>query len=184
MCWTAVDRGLKIAHSYTFEQPREWLALRERIAADVLEHGWHQPTNSFTAAYEIDAPDAAALHVGLSGLLPGADPRFLGTVEAVDATLRRGPTVHRYLYDDALPGREGGFHLCTAWLIESLVLIGRLDEARSLLNEFIGLLGPTGLGPEEYCPRTRVALGNHPQAYTHIGVINAALAVASTEHDG
>jgi trehalose 6-phosphate phosphatase len=179
MCWMAVDRSIKVAKAYTNSEPAEWLALRDRIAADVLSRGWSTTINSFVAAYEVDAPDASTLHVGLSGLLPANDPRFLGTVEAVDATLRSGPTVYRYLYDDALPGREGGFHLCTSWLIEALALTGRIDDARELLDEFVGLLGPTGLGPEEFCPRTQTSLGNHPQAYTHIGVINAALAISS-----
>ena len=86
---------------------------------------------------------------------------------------------YRYLYDDGLPGREGGLHLCTSWLIEALARVGRLADAHDLFEQFVALIGPTGLAPEEYCPRTRQSLGNHPQAYSHIGLINAALAVTA-----
>ncbi|MDO8632556.1 MAG: glycoside hydrolase family 15 protein, partial [Phycisphaerales bacterium] len=183
MCWVAVDRALRIAQAFTAQQPAEWISLREKIANDVLELGWNRTVGAFTAAYDDTALDAAALQVGLSGMIPGNDPRFVGTVEAVERTLRRGPTVYRYLYDDGLPGREGGFHLCTSWLIEALVLVGRVDDARDLLEQFAALFGSTGLAPEEYCPRTRQSLGNHPQAYSHIGLINAALAVALKPSD-
>jgi trehalose 6-phosphate phosphatase len=98
----------------------------------------------------------------------------------VERSLRRGPTVYRYLYDDGLPGQEGGFHLCTAWLIESLALVGERERALDLLEQFAGTFGPTGLGPEEYDPRTKRSLGNHPQAYTHLGLINAVLAVTAS----
>lgn len=177
MCWLAVDRAMRVARVFTGEHPIGWEALRDRIGEDVLTRGWSPSIHAFAANYELDAPDASALHVGLSGLLPGNDPRFVATVGVVERTLRRGPTVYRYLHDDGLPGREGGFHLCTAWLIESLALIGRIDDAHALLDQFAALFGPTGLAPEEYCPQTGMALGNHPQAYTHLGLINAALAV-------
>jgi len=180
MCWVAVDRALRIAQAFSAQQPAEWVSLRKTIANDVLEHGWNRALNAFTATYDDAALDAAALHVSLSGLISGSDPRFVGTVEAVEHLLRRGPTVYRYLYDDGLPGREGGVHLCTSWLIEALVLVGRVGDARNLLDQFVTLFGPTGLAPEEYCPRTRQSLGNHPQAYSHIGLINAALAVSRT----
>ncbi len=177
MCWSAVDHALRIAQAFSAEQPAEWVSLREAIAGDVLEHGWNQAVGAFTATYDDPALDASALHVGLSGLLPGEDPRFVRTVEAVERTLRRGSTVYRYLYDDGLPGREGGFHLCTSWLIEAYMLVGRVNEAHALLDQFAGLFGPLGLASEEYCPQTKQSLGNYPQAYSHLGLINAVLAV-------
>jgi GH15 family glucan-1,4-alpha-glucosidase len=153
--------------------------LRGDIADDVLSNGWNKTVGSFTTTYADSSVDAALLHVGLSGLLPGDDPRFVATVSKVEKTLRRGPTVYRYLYDDGLPGQEGGFHLCTSWLIESLVMVNRLEDARSLFNDYVSMFGPTGLCPEEYCPRTRRSLGNHPQLYSHLGLINAALALSN-----
>ena len=179
MCWMAVDRALRIAQAFTARQPAEWVALRGEIAADVLEKGWNPGLQAFTATYAEPSLDAASLQVGLSGMISGDDARFVGTVEAVERSLRRGPTVYRYLYDDGLPGREGGLHLCTSWLIEALARVGRLDDARKLFEQFAALTGPTGLLPEEYCPRTHRSLGNHPQAYSHIGLINAALAVTA-----
>lgn len=179
MCWVAVDRALRIAEMFSGARPPKWIVLRDAIAANVLEHGWNSRIGSFSAFYDDPSLDAATLLVGLSGLIPGDDSRFRGTVQAVERTLRRGPTVFRYVYDDGLPGREGGFHLCTSWLIEALVMVGRLADALRLFEQLVELFGPTGLAPEEYCPRTKSSLGNHPQAYTHVGLINAALAISS-----
>lgn len=179
MCWMAVDCGIKLAAAYLDEQPASWTALREEIARDILDHGWNESVRAFTTTYEDTTVDSASLCIGLSGLMPGNDPRFAATVVAVEKALRSGPTLYRYLYDDGLPGREGGFHLCTCWLIQAMVMTGRVDEAIALFNDYIGLLGPTGLIPEEYCPKTRRSLGNHPQAYSHIGLINAALAISA-----
>lgn len=180
MCWVTVDRALRIAQAFSGGLPGDWVDLRAAIASDVLERGWNHASSTFTVAYDDASPDAAALHVGLSGLLAGGDPRFVHTVEAVERVLRRGSTVYRYVYDDGLPGREGGFHLCTSWLIEALILVGRHADARALFDQFTSLFGPTGLAPEEYCPRTNKSLGNHPQSYSHVGLINAALALAQT----
>jgi GH15 family glucan-1,4-alpha-glucosidase len=179
MCWTAVDRALRIAKVFTGAENEQWRQLRERIAHDVLTRAWNPTLRSFTAAYGEAVLDAATLLIGLVGLLSPDDPRFIATTTAVEKTLREGPTVHRYLYDDGLPGREGGFHLCTCWMIEAYAALGRRDDARKLFEEFVGLLGLTGLGPEEYCPRSRRSLGNHPQLYTHLGLINAALALSA-----
>lgn len=180
MCWTAVDRALRMAAVFAEQQPEEWLALRAAIAEDVLAHGWNESAGLFSSAYDDSEPDAASLQVGLSGLVAADDARFVRTVESIERSLRCGPTVYRYHYRDGLPGREGGFHLCTSWLIEALVATGRKDHALELLDGFATLFGPTGLASEEYCPVTRLALGNHPQAYTHAGFINAAIAVANT----
>jgi len=184
MCWVALDRALRVSQTFSGTRPAEWLVLRDSIAADVVEHGWNEAVSAFTAVYDDTSLDAATLLVGLSGLIPASDRRFLATVNAVERGLRRGPTVYRYVHDDGLPGREGGFHLCTSWLIEALVLVGRLKEARELFRQFEGLFGPTGLVSEEYCPKTKKSLGNHPQAYSHVGLITAALAIARTSFGG
>ncbi len=175
MCWMTVDRALRLALLYQGREPEGWTALREAIKADILLNGWSDEVGSFTTAYGDTSLDAAALWVGLSGLLAPDDPRFTSTVDAVERELREGPTVYRYRCDDGLPGGEGGFNICTTWLIESLAMIGRVTEARELLDAYAQLAGPTGLLPEEFCPRTGDALGNHPQAYSHLGFINAAL---------
>ena len=95
----------------------------------------------------------------------------MSTVDAIERELRVGPTVFRYRYDDGLPGLEGGFHICTTWLIEAFIKVGRIDDARDLFRQVDDLLGPTGLLSEEYDPVAEMHLGNHPQAYSHLGYI-------------
>jgi trehalose 6-phosphate phosphatase len=174
MCWQCVDRALKVGE-YLGRRRRDWEALREEIATDVLQHGCNAEGRRVSAWYSDHAPDAAALQIGLSGLLPPEDDRFRNTVEYVERHLHVGPTVYRYSYDDGLPGIEGGFNLCTTWLIEAYALLGRHEEAQQLFEQYVKLVGPTGLMSEEYDPGARQALGNYPQAYSHLGLINAAL---------
>ncbi|MCB9372735.1 MAG: trehalose-phosphatase [Microthrixaceae bacterium] len=178
MCWTTVDRALAVAEHFTDPDQHEWRALRDQIADDVLEHGWKPGVSAFTAAYDGSDLDASVLVVGLSGLLPPDDPRFVATVEAVERELREGPTVYRYRADDGLPGTEGGFHLMTSWLVDALHLVGRTADARALFERLVALAGPTGLLAEEYDPDHGRSLGNHPQAYSHLGLINNALTLA------
>lgn len=177
MCWHAVDRGLDIARSVLGRDRPEWRTLRTAIAQEVLANGWNERAGAFTFRYGSHDLDAAALMIGLTGLVAPDDPRFVSTVRAVQQRLAEGPVVFRYLLDDGLPGVEGGFHICTAWLIESLVLIGAREEAEALFDRMAALAGPTGLLPEQYEPRTGLSLGNTPQAYSHLGLINAAVAL-------
>jgi trehalose-phosphatase len=179
MCWHTVNRALTLEDYLYGRQNDHWCSLRDAIRADILEHGWSERAGAFVTAYGVDALDAATLQVGLTGLVPLDDTRFVRTVERVEEHLRRGPTVYRYVCDDGLPGREGGFHLCTAWLIEAYARLGRVDDARSLFDEYVQRAGPTGLFAEQYDPDTKLALGNLPQAYSHLGLINAALAIAA-----
>jgi len=180
MSWQTGDRALAVAR-YLGKQRPEWETLRAEIAADVLAHGWNARRNAFCATYDDGEADAAALCVGLCGLLPARDPRFLGTIAFVERELLDRITVYRYRYDDGLPGLEGGFHLCTTWLIEAYVLTGQLHAARELFERYTDLVGDTGLLPEECDPGTGLGLGNYPQAYAHAGLINAALALATAD---
>ncbi|HET6173823.1 MAG TPA: trehalose-phosphatase [Gaiellales bacterium] len=175
MCWMAVDRAIRLARLTDRPAHAGWSVLADRIAADVLERGWKPEVGSFTAAYDGVDLDAAALQIGLCGLLPGDDERFAATVEAVELRLREGPTVYRYRSDDGLPGSEGGFHLCALWLAHAYALVGRQSDAQALFDQVIELAGPTGLLSEQYDPRSERALGNHPQAYSHLGLIRTAL---------
>ncbi len=175
MCWLAVDRALRLARLTGRPTPASWSALADRIAAEVLERGWKPEVRAFTAAYDGVDLDAAALQVGLCGLLPADDERFAATVEAVELRLREGPTVYRYRSDDGLPGSEGGFHLCALWLAHAYALVGRQSDAQALFDQVRVLAGPTGLLSEQYDPRAERALGNHPQAYSHLGLIRTAL---------
>jgi trehalose 6-phosphate phosphatase len=179
MCWVTIDRLVSLAARFGRDLDPRWPTLRDRIAEDVLTRGWHPERGSFTTAYGDPDLDAAVLHVGLSGLLPADDPRFAATVDAIEAELRHGPTVYRYLRDDGLPGSEGGFHLCTAWLVEAYLRVGRVDDARELFKHLADAAGPTGLLPEEYDPVAERSLGNHPQAYSHVGLIRCAQLLAA-----
>jgi trehalose 6-phosphate phosphatase len=177
MCWLAVDRAMKIGELTGRHVPTTWRPLRDLIVADVVLRGWNPDVEAFTIAYDEPELDAAALWIGLSGLLPAGDPRFVATVKAIERDLRKGSIVYRYRLDDGLPGDEGGFLICTAWLIEAYVLMGLHEDARTLFDRYVDLAGDTGLLSEEYEPSSNLMLGNHPQAYSHLGLINAALAL-------
>ncbi|GHF02872.1 trehalose-phosphatase [Amycolatopsis deserti] len=174
MCWVTVDRAIKLGEVYGREIPAGWHDLREEIATDVLTHGWNDEVQAFTTAYDGTDLDAASLFVGLAGLIDPSDERFQHTVTAIEAELRSGSTVYRYRRDDGLPGGEGGFHLCAAWLIEAYLLTGRRTEAEELFEQLVDAAGPTGLLPEQYDPVAERSLGNHPQAYSHLGLIRCA----------
>ena len=175
MGWLTVDRALRVGERHGVPVDPEWAALRDKIAEDVLTRGWHWESGAYTVAYDHPEIDASSLWIGLSGLLADDDPRFLATVLAVEAELRSGPIVYRYRWDDGLPGQEGGFHICSAWLIEAYLRTGRRADAEELFEQMIACAGPTGLMPEQYDPMTERGLGNHPQAYSHLGLINCAL---------
>jgi trehalose-phosphatase len=151
MCWVTVDRALKLAETYGRTPDPSWEGLRDAIANDVLSNGWHAEAcggiGAFTTAYDGLDLDAASLHVGLSGLIDPTDARFGATVTAIEAELRSGSTVYRYHRDDGLPGVEGGFHLCAAWMIEAYLLVGRRTEAEELFEQLVDAAGPTGLLP-------------------------------------
>ena len=167
--------GASWPRRYGREVEPSWPGLRDQIATDVLTNGWNDEVRSFTTAYDGTDLDAATLLIGLVGLLDPADERFQATVTAMEAELRSGSTVYRYHRDDGLPGNEGGFHLCAAWLIEAYLLTGRRTEAEDLFAQIVDAAGPTGLLPEEYDPVAERSLGNHPQAYSHLGLIRCAL---------
>ncbi|WP_081655727.1 trehalose-phosphatase [Amycolatopsis vancoresmycina] len=180
MCWVTIDRAITLGEQYGREIPGNWHGLREEIKADVLTHGWNDEVQAFTTAYDGTDLDAASLFVGLTGLIDPADDRFQQTVTAIEAELRSGSTVYRYRRDDGLPGGEGGFHICAAWLIEAYLLTGRRTEAQELFDQIVAAAGPTGLLPEQYDPIAERSLGNHPQAYSHIGLIRCANLLAAS----
>ncbi|MGP1308744.1 MAG: trehalose-phosphatase [Phycisphaerales bacterium] len=177
-CWVAADRGVKIAERFLGKSRPDWAELRDAIAKDVHDHGWSEQLGAYPAAYDLHEADAAVLPMGLCGLIDPRDDRFVRTVEVIERELRLGPAVYRYRYDDGLPGPEGAFHLCTSWLIRSYLAVGRKDDAWALFREMVALAGPTGLLPEQYGPKTKRSLGNHPQAFSHLGLIEAAAALA------
>ena len=187
MCWVALDRAIKIGHvvgeaeGASAEKLEHWQEEADRIRSEVEERGWNEKVGAYTVAYDDDFLDAAVLLMGLYGMVEPTDERYVATVDLVEERLRLGPTVYRYRFDDGLPGFEGGFFLCACWLVEALHQTGRVEEAESLFEEILSKLGTTGLLAEQYDPATRRQLGNFPQAYSHLGVINAALRLTETK---
>ena len=180
MCWLTVNRAIRISTDVYGRERPDWSELRDRIRDDILRNAWNDEVGAFTTAYDGTDLDASVLAIGLWGLIEPNDARLAATVAAVEKSLRHNETVYRYKRDDGLPGAEGGFNLMTSWLIDAKILIGDFDEARSLFESYLSLAGPTGLIPEEVDPETGAGLGNHPQAYSHLGLINNACNLART----
>ena len=179
MCWWTVERALTVAAAVG-ETRDDWNDPRDRIATEVVREGWDDGLQAYVSAYDRVELEAASLFIGLVGPLDPDDPRFGSTVDAIEDGLRKGPTVYRYVHDDGLPGVEGGMTICTTWLIEAYLKCGRRDDAEALFDRLLELAGPTGLLAEQWEPDHERALGNHPQAYSHLGVIRCALALAET----
>ena len=158
MCWQTVDSALRVA-DYTWAAAGRTGSSSAKRSPMRSSRSANQEQQAFCSSYGAAEIDSAALFVGLSGLLPPTDPRFASTVQAVERELRHGPTVYRYRYEDGLPGIEGGFNICTSWLIESYALLGRHAEAEELFEHYLALAGPTGLIAEEYDPATRFRAG-------------------------
>lgn len=178
MCWLALDRGVNIARRYGFPADLDgWQRARAEIKEQVLEKGWSPQKKSFVQHYETDALDSTGLLMAIVGFLPFDDPRVASTVEATRRELAHDGFLYRYRSEDGLPGEEGAFLLCSFWLIDNLVAVGRLDEAEALLRRMEGASNHLGLFSEQYDARWREALGNFPQAFTHIGYVNSVLAL-------
>jgi GH15 family glucan-1,4-alpha-glucosidase len=186
MCWVALDRGLDLAERGGFDAPTDrWEAVREEIRETVLEHGFDESIGehgSFTQAFDGDALDATGLLIPLSGFVDWDDPRAQGTIEATQTHLATDDgLVYRYRVDDGLEGEEGAFVLCTFWLVDALSLSGRIEEAWELFETVIEYANPLGLLSEEIDPETGLLLGNFPQAFSHIGLVNSALYLKQAE---
>jgi GH15 family glucan-1,4-alpha-glucosidase len=157
-----------------------WREIRAEIHREVLEQGFDTEINSFTQFYGSKRLDASLLMVPLVGFLPADDPRMVGTVAAIERELVRDGLVYRYSHDeegqrvDGLPPGEGAFLPCTFWLADNLALQGRLDEAEEIFQRLLDLRSDLGLLAEEWDPETRRQLGNFPQAFTHVALVNTA----------
>jgi len=187
MCWVALDRGLRLADKRSFPADRRrWELVRDRIYEDIMSKGWSESRQAFTQSYGSDTLDASNLMMPLVFFLSPTDPRMLATIDAIDRSPRDGGLVEDSLVfrydtdqtDDGLKGEEGSFNMCSFWLVEALTRAGRvdrvrLDEARLLFEQMLGYANHLGLYAEETGP-TGEALGNFPQAFTHLGLISAA----------
>jgi GH15 family glucan-1,4-alpha-glucosidase len=179
MAWVALDRAVKAVEKFGMEGPVDrWRKLRDTIHSEVCTKGFDRDKNSFVQYYGSTEPDASLLMIPLVGFLPATDPRMAGTVACIERELRHGGFVQRYnTYSevDGLPPGEGVFLPCTFWLADNYVLQGRQQEAEQLFHRLLALCNDVGLISEEYDPRTGRLVGNFPQAFTHVGLINTAM---------
>ena len=178
MAWVAFDRAVKMVEGMGVPGPLErWRELRSRIHRDVCERGYSTRRGAFVQSYGCEELDAALLLIPITGFLPARDPRVLGTVEAIQRELTVDGLVQRYLTHqavDGLPAGEGVFLACSFWLADNLCMQGRGREARELFERLVGLCNDVGLLAEEYDPVARRFLGNFPQAFSHVALVNTA----------
>jgi GH15 family glucan-1,4-alpha-glucosidase len=179
MAWVAVDRAIKTVESYGVEGPVDgWRALRARIHDDVCRRGFDSKRNSFVQHYGSHDLDASLLLMPITGFLPAEDPRVVGTVDAIRRELTVDGFVQRYRPRsdlDGLPAGEGVFLACSFWLADNLALQGRHREARELFERLLALRNDVGLLAEEYDPVQKRFLGNFPQAFSHVALVNTAM---------
>lgn len=179
MAWVAFDRAVKMVEKIGMEGPVDrWRALRDAVHQEVCSKGFDSSKNSFVQYYGSTEPDASLLMIPLVGFLPADDPRVAGTVACIERELLHDGFVRRYLTHpdvDGLPPGEGVFLPCTFWLADNYGMLGRHDEAKKVFERLLGLCNDVGLISEEYDPEKRRLVGNFPQAFTHVGLINTAL---------
>jgi GH15 family glucan-1,4-alpha-glucosidase len=185
MAWVAFDRGIKLCEEFGREGPlKRWRAIRDEIHAQVCREAWNDQLGSFTQSYGSPQLDASLLLLPQVGFLQPEDPRTRGTLEAVQRQLSVDGFLLRYRGEEAidgLPVGEGTFLPCSFWLVDALVLDGRHDQAAELFERLLGVRNDVGLLAEEYDPRSGRQLGNFPQAFSHIALVNSAFNLARTE---
>jgi GH15 family glucan-1,4-alpha-glucosidase len=175
MCWAACDRLARIAaHLGHAQRAKYWGDEAQRIRDAVLERAWCVRRNSFVAAFGGEALDASLLLLAELGFVAPDDPRFLGTLEAVEGELRRGDYVYRYA-DDDFGAPETAFNICTFWYIDALASVGRRDEARALFENMLKRCNRAGLLSEDLDARSGELWGNFPQTYSLVGLVNSAM---------
>jgi GH15 family glucan-1,4-alpha-glucosidase len=178
LAWVAFDRAIKSVEDLNHEGPADrWRRIRREIHEEVCRLGYDSGMNSFVQYYGSNQLDASLLLIPLVGFLPASDPRVQGTVKAIMDQLLHDGYVRRYDTEkstDGLPTGEGAFLICTFWLADNLALQGKNEEAKEIFERLLGLRNDVGLLSEEYDPLTGRLLGNFPQAFSHVGLINTA----------
>jgi GH15 family glucan-1,4-alpha-glucosidase len=187
MAWVAVDRAIRMIEEFGVGgqhrlQTRlyRWRALREQIGSTLLQRGYDARIGAFTQSFGSQDLDASVLLIPRMGFLSADDPRMVSTVAAIEKGLTWDGLVLRYATEtgvDGLPGHEAAFLICSFWLADNYAMTGRLDEAEALLERLVSLTNDLGLLAEEYHPKLNRQLGNFPQAFSHIGLINTALLI-------
>ena len=185
MCWVAMDRAIKAATDLKLPGDVEaWEKVRDEICNDVMSKGYSQERQAFVQSYGSDNLDAANLMLPLVGFIPATDPMMRSTIKATQKELtNKQGFVYRYTkFDDGLNGSEGSFIICTFWLADNLIHLGQIDEARVLLNSLLACANDLGLLSEEYDSATGNMLGNFPQAFSHLALINTAVQLQQATH--
>jgi GH15 family glucan-1,4-alpha-glucosidase len=183
MCWVALERAIALADRLDArERVDAWKQVREEIHEAILTRGWSERANAFTQSFGSDELDACSLMMPMVGFLPADDPRVLATIDAIEDRLtdERG-LVYRYRSRDGLEGDEGTFLLCTFWLAQALALAGQPDRAHDVFERAAAFVNDVGLLSEEVDTSTGELLGNFPQAFSHIGLVNAAWAISEAQ---
>jgi GH15 family glucan-1,4-alpha-glucosidase len=178
MAWVAFDRAVKSVEAFGLDGPVDhWRQIRQQIHADVCARGFDRERGCFVQAYGSKQLDASLLLMPSTGFLPATDPRVTSTIEAIARDLQRDGFVMRYdtgATDDGLPPGEGVFIACSFWLADAYVLLGRIEEARELFERLLAIRNDVGLLAEEYDTRARRQVGNFPQAFSHVALVNTA----------
>jgi GH15 family glucan-1,4-alpha-glucosidase len=185
MCWVAVDRGLRIAQRFGLPHGESWKATRAAIHRSVTAEGWSSKRNAFTQALGGDKLDAALLRMSQVRFLDDRDPRMRSTVAAIRKELADGVLVRRFRRaadDYGTRRREGAFLLCSFWLVDALAHLGELEEAERVFERVLAFASPLGLFAEECDPVNGQALGNYPQAFTHLALVGAAVNIERARH--
>ena len=181
MVWAAFDRAVRGIEVHGYKGPRKkWSAARDRVRAEILEKGFDEKRGTFTQHYDTDEVDASLLLIPIVGFLPPDDPRVVGTIRAIEEDLLQDGLLRRYRTTsgvDGLPGTEHPFLACSWWLVTAYALCGRLDDADALMDRLVGLLNDVGLVSEEYDPEAGRMVGNFPQAFSHLALVDAAFAL-------
>jgi GH15 family glucan-1,4-alpha-glucosidase len=186
MCWVALERATALVERLdATDRIDQWTTAAAQIREAILRDGWSDRAQAFTQTFGRDDLDASGLMIPLVGFLPPDDPRVLSTLDATQERLtdERG-LVYRYRTADGLGGEEGAFLLCTFWLAQALAMAGKTDRARTVFERAAAFVNDVGLLAEEVDIASGELLGNFPQAFSHIGLVNAAWAIAQQEAAG
>jgi GH15 family glucan-1,4-alpha-glucosidase len=185
MAWVALDRAIKSAEDFRRDHSLErWKALRQQIHDEVCAKGYDPELGAFVQAYGSKLLDASVLQIPVVGFLPPTDPRIRSTVERIEERLLVDGLVLRYdsaATDDGLPPGEGAFLACSFWLADNYVMLGRQDDALALFERLLSLRNDVGLLAEEYDPHSKQQLGNFPQAFSHVALVDTALNLGRAE---
>jgi GH15 family glucan-1,4-alpha-glucosidase len=188
MAWVAVDRAVRAVETYGLEGDVErWREVRDRVRAEVLEHGYDEERGTFVQHYGSSEVDASLLQLAAFGFIEGDDPRMLGTIRAIEEDLMRDGLVLRYRTSSGVDGIECDEHpflACSFWLVSAYAAAGRLDDAHALFDRLVGLVNDVGLLAEEYDPGEGRMAGNFPQAFSHLALVRAAFDLADAATTG